>query len=133
MKDKGFMCPRCSRGKLQKVIPERGMNKWMCPECRAKYFESEEDSRILIQEIDDLGFAARVDDISLATCICNKCGTLYNDEWPMPMFVEIDADTGDYEYFKGCHYCKTDAYLMDLDDSAKRTYFDLNRKRRGRR
>lgn len=64
--------------------------------------------------------------------VCNKCGRRFADESELKRLIEISVDDDvvvlDYKYnqeraelpnaevIKGCPYCRTDAYLMDLDE-----------------
>jgi len=58
-------------------------------------------------------------------CKCNNCGKILIDENPQtgaPKFeLTGDEETMEYfeeadEFFYGCPKCKTDAFLMDLQD-----------------
>ena len=63
--------------------------------------------------------------------VCNKCGRRFTGSDELKKFVEVQVDvdgiyTLDYkigmdldekcEIFRGCPHCRTDAYLMDLDE-----------------
>ena len=41
---------------------------------------------------------------------CNNCMALFEDEDDLEL-IEVDG-----EYFTACPNCKTDGYLMDLED-----------------
>lgn len=43
------------------------------------------------------------------TVTCTNCGRDFLD--PLPLLHDEDTD----DYFHGCPYCLTDAWLMDLD------------------
>lgn len=115
---RGYKCPDCGKGKLEeRVHYGRGIRWWVCPRCSTSFYEHEDNPGIIIEEIGNAWDSARVDDVLDATCICNNCGCLYNDDrgHGLQLFREFDLSTGDFENFRGCYNCKTDAYLMDVN------------------
>lgn len=63
--------------------------------------------------------------------VCNRCGRKFADDSELALFVETTASADDVyvrKYvrgvplednevvFKGCPWCRTDAYLMDLEE-----------------
>lgn len=45
---------------------------------------------------------------------CNNCYTEFKDEEDLKTFTDLSKK--EVEYFKGCPECKTDEYLMDMED-----------------
>lgn len=65
------------------------------------------------------------------TIVCNRCGRRFADFFDLPLFVEKQKSADDVyveryirgepleegeAVFRGCPQCRTDAYLMDLED-----------------
>ena len=43
-------------------------------------------------------------------CRCNNCMRVFRDDSELELFKDGD------EWFKGCPDCKTDGYLMDIEE-----------------
>lgn len=59
---------------------------------------------------------------------CNMCGKVFKTEEDIPLIIEWEDGSAEVlnknswrkpggEAFRGCPYCKTDAYLMDMEGS----------------
>jgi hypothetical protein len=47
---------------------------------------------------------------------CNMCMKIFNNDEFLPICVDC---SGKYvEFFKGCSHCKTDQYLMDMENDS---------------
>lgn len=56
-----------------------------------------------------------IDDVAKFKIKCNMCGKHFESGEDLAFIKEADKKTGKMLVYKGCPYCKTDAYLMDIE------------------
>jgi len=125
---KKYKCPKCGIQLTERVKLYKDTRWFVCPGCNTDFYKIEGMNSLIEGPIDGYTEQAKVDSLYDATCICNRCGCMYNEELPMPMFREWDIKTNEWEAYKGCYTCKTDAYLMDVNLSVTPHIRSSNRK-----
>jgi len=131
-------CPLCHRGGLYNNRPkyERDISIYECDVCGEWFYKYDDESDSLVRGPLDRWDVGVVDDILDATCMCNRCGTLFNEDVGLPLLQEFSIQTGGSEYFTGCPNCKSDGFMMDISISDRPSHeYNRNKKseRRGRR
>lgn len=86
--------------------------------------------RFIKRNIGENGHIYYAEKVVPDTIICNKCGKKFADESELKRLMEVQIAADDIgiidfdknltdepgvEIIRGCPYCRTDAYLMDLE------------------
>ena len=48
---------------------------------------------------------------------CNNCEKIFDGDEDLTQLTDLNGEGKEIEYYLGCPDCKTDEYLMDIEDN----------------